>query len=122
VGYNYGSLTACFWDIQTSGRSNGVGYGSSGGATGKTTDLMQTLSTFTDAGWDFSTTDGDPADWQMPPSSYPRLAWEIPPQPYCGDGGHPYPAMDFNQDCRVNLADFAMFAAHWLECTAPECD
>jgi hypothetical protein len=107
--------TGNFWDTDTSEIST------SAMGTGQTTDLMQTLSTFTGAGWDFSTTDGDAADWRMPPSSYPRLAWENLP-PYCGDADHPYPAMDFNQDCRVDLADFAMFAAHWLECTAPECD
>jgi hypothetical protein len=107
--------TGNFWDTDTSEIST------SAMGTGQTTVLMQTLSTFTGAGWDFSTTDGDAADWRMPPSSYPRLAWENLP-PYCGDADHPYPAMDFNQDCRVDLADFAMFAAHWLECTAPECD
>jgi hypothetical protein len=76
AGYNSGSLTACFWDIHTSGKSSGVGSGSSTGVTGKTTAEMMTLSTFTNAGWDFSTTDGDPADWRMPVNSYPRLAWE----------------------------------------------
>ncbi|MBN1763696.1 MAG: hypothetical protein JW860_00415 [Sedimentisphaerales bacterium] len=40
----------------------------------------------------------------------------------CGDECHPYPPMDFNQNCLVELADFAMFAVHWMECTAPECD
>jgi hypothetical protein len=51
------------------------------------------------------------------------ISGEIPPEdPYCGDYKHPYPSMDFNKDCRVNLADFALFAAHWMECTAPECD
>lgn len=40
----------------------------------------------------------------------------------CGDDNHPYPQMDFNYDCRVNMADFAMFSGHWLECTSPECD
>jgi len=40
----------------------------------------------------------------------------------CGDPDHPYPIGDLNQDCRVGVPDFAVFAAHWLECTAPECD
>jgi hypothetical protein len=40
----------------------------------------------------------------------------------CVDENHFYPAMDFNQDCRVDLVDVAMFAVHSLECTAPECD
>jgi hypothetical protein len=42
--------------------------------------------------------------------------------PVCGDAGHPYPVGDFNLDCMVDFKDFAIFALHWLECTAPECD
>jgi len=38
----------------------------------------------------------------------------------CGDFIHPYPAGDFTQDCYVNLADFAILAAHWLDCSDPE--
>ena len=76
-GYQYGSVAIienCFWDVETSG------VGSSGdnnyGATGKTTSEMQTQSTFTDAGWDFSDQDGDDADWKMLDSWYPILAWQ----------------------------------------------
>jgi hypothetical protein len=58
-----GPISGCFWDMETSHRT-----GSRGG-TGKTTAEMKTLSTFTDAGWDFANT------WFMP--SYPRLRWEI---------------------------------------------
>lgn len=35
----------------------------------------------------------------------------------CGDYKHPYPVGDLNKDCRVNMADFAIFTSHWLECT-----
>lgn len=35
----------------------------------------------------------------------------------CGDYKHPYPAGDINQDCSVNLADFAILSSNWLECT-----
>ena len=35
----------------------------------------------------------------------------------CGDYKHPYPIGDFNKDCRVDMADFAVFTSHWLECT-----
>jgi len=35
----------------------------------------------------------------------------------CGDSAHPYPPMDFNHDCIVDHADFAIFCEHWLECT-----
>lgn len=32
-----------------------------------------------------------------------------------------YPAMDFNEDCKVNLIDFVIFAQSWLDCNlAPE--
>ena len=48
VGYDYfGTVTASFWDIDTSGQAI------SAGGTGKTTVQMQTQSTFTDAGWNF---------------------------------------------------------------------
>jgi beta-lactamase regulating signal transducer with metallopeptidase domain len=50
--------------------------------------------------------------------------WQAPilSAPTCGDAAHPYPAVDLNKDCRVDLADLALLVAHWLECTAPECD
>ena len=35
----------------------------------------------------------------------------------CGDYKHPYPVGDLNKDCRVDMADFAIFTSHWLECT-----
>jgi hypothetical protein len=64
VGSNYSTLTASFWDTETSGQS------ASDGGTGKTTAEMKTQSTFTDAGWDFADT------WEMPTDSYPRLRWQ----------------------------------------------
>ncbi|MBN2063576.1 MAG: PASTA domain-containing protein, partial [Sedimentisphaerales bacterium] len=76
IGYSSGSISGCFWDTEVSGLSNGVGSGSASGIAGKTTIQMQTQSTFTSAGWDFSDTDGDAADWQMVAGSYPLLAWE----------------------------------------------
>ncbi len=48
-GNNAGAITNCFWDTETSGQAT------SDGGTGKTTAQMKTRSTFTDAGWDFST-------------------------------------------------------------------
>lgn len=71
VGFNDGAVDNSFWDIQTSGQTT------SAGGTGKTTAEMKTLVTFTSAGWDFSNTDGDPADWKMLENiTYPRLFWE----------------------------------------------
>ena len=33
----------------------------------------------------------------------------------CGDSSHQHPTGDLNQDCRVNLLDFSVIAANWLE-------
>jgi len=44
---NSGTITACFWDTETSGTAV------SDGGTGKTTAEMKTRTTFTDADWDF---------------------------------------------------------------------
>ncbi|MDH4241024.1 MAG: hypothetical protein OEW48_15805, partial [Phycisphaerae bacterium] len=75
VGYNYkgiGEVTNSFWDIETSGQV------SSDGGTGKTTAEMQTMSTFTDAGWDFvgETFNGIEDIWYIPQQDYPHLWWE----------------------------------------------
>ena len=102
VGYGRGSTDYSFWDIQTSGQTTSADDG-----IGKTTAEMKTLSTFTAAGWDFSTTDGDPADWWMPANSYPQLAWQsIIPGDIAGLYG-------------VNYVDFAVFAAHWGQTGCP---
>jgi hypothetical protein len=42
---------------------------------------------------------------------------EIAPELECGVWG--YHALDFNEDCYVNLPDLAVFAAEWLVCTDP---
>jgi len=74
------TITACFWDTDTSGKTDGVGNQDPdpSGVTGKTTAAMQTQSTFTSAGWDFSWTDGNPAVWILPVegSTYPALSWQ----------------------------------------------
>ncbi|MFY0696370.1 MAG: T9SS type A sorting domain-containing protein [Balneola sp.] len=46
---NSGTVTDSFWDTETSGLATSAGQ-----ATGKTTSEMQTQSTFSGAGWDFS--------------------------------------------------------------------
>jgi len=66
-----GTMTDCFWDIQTSGQAK------SGGGTGKTTSEMQDIRTYQEAGWDFAPAidDGDRQIWQMPAGGgYPVLA------------------------------------------------
>lgn len=74
---SYGTISACFWDKETSGQNT------SAGGTGKTTVQMKALTTFTAVGWDFSISDGDAADWWKPNQDYPRLAWEH----YAGGSG-----------------------------------
>jgi len=105
VGDNSDTITFCFWDTKTSGRSNGVGYGSSNGVTGITTAQMQTHSTFTDAGWDFTneTTNGINDIWRMciDGVDYPRLNLEsIEGDFTCPDG--------------VNTEDLNSYVDHWL--------
>ena len=57
VGYNQdGQAPYSFWDVQTSGIGTASAGNSQYAATGKTTADLQTLSTFTDAGWNISTT------------------------------------------------------------------
>ncbi len=63
-----GSISGCFWDMETSGITT------SEGGTGLTTVQMQTRSTFTDAGWDFvfETANGTDDVWAM--YDYPVFA------------------------------------------------
>jgi len=76
VGHNlWGTITASFWDTQTSGQAK------SAGGTGKTTAEMQKAKTFLDAGWDFvGETKNGTADiwWILEGKGYPRLWWELP--------------------------------------------
>ncbi len=93
IGYTFirGSITASFWDMQTSGQS------SSAGGTPKTTVEMKTKSTFTDApaGWDFVNI------WDIcEATNYPRLRWQIP-------------AADFLCPYGVGFADFAVLSSAW---------
>jgi hypothetical protein len=105
-GSNWGtSITGCFWDVDTSN------VGSAGdnnlGAIGKTTEQMQTQSTFT--GWDFDPDDGDGADWMMlrEHEDYPRLAWQAV---FEGDIAGLY---------GVDMVDFAEVARNWLQTGCP---
>ena len=66
----FSTVTNSFWDTQTSGQTT------SAAGTGKTTAEMTTLSTFTDAGWDFSASDGNAPVWDIAGnlnSGYPYL-------------------------------------------------
>jgi hypothetical protein len=97
-GYNYhsGSFTGCFWNTQTSGMTDGISNmdPDPNGVQGKMTAEMKTLSTFTDAGWDFvgETTNGIEDIWLMPlRKDYPILNWQ-----------------------GMNFVDYSAFANAWL--------
>ncbi|WP_428236046.1 BspA family leucine-rich repeat surface protein [Gracilimonas sp.] len=62
---SFAAASNSFWDTQTSGQAAATGIGSTTGITVQTTTEMQTQSTFTDAGWDFTDI------WVM--SGYPSL-------------------------------------------------
>jgi hypothetical protein len=104
-----GTVSACFWDINTSGTSDGVGNvdPDPSGAMGKTTAEMMMLATFTSppASWDFTneTTNGTNDYWMMlrQGEDYPRLAWQ------------PVIACDIAGLYGVNAVDFAVIAAAW---------
>jgi hypothetical protein len=71
--YSDGTINNSFWDTETSGQS------SSASGTGKTTAQMKTQSTFTDAGWDFTT-----PIWKIDGSindGYPYLNWQFASAP-----------------------------------------
>ena len=89
AGGDGGVVVNSFWDTQTSGQLT------SAGGIGKTTAEMKTMSTFTDAGWDFVDVWGV-GEYQ----TYPYLKTT--------------PAGDSNLDNIVDLADLAILASHWL--------
>ena len=95
VGYNpEGTVTASFWDIETSDRNT------SAGGTPKTTGEMKTIDTFTDAGWDFVEIWGIGEN-----QTYPFLRTE--------------PAGDLSHDKKVDFVDLAIFAINWLATNSP---
>jgi hypothetical protein len=132
---NDGTITSCFWDIYSSHMNT------SAGGTGKTTTQMKTLSTFTSAGWDFAneTANGTNDIWRMCADGvdYPRLNWEsIDGDFVCPDGvggedldyfvgrwllndctssNNYCGGVDGDASGTVDLADWAVFAEHWLE-------
>jgi hypothetical protein len=72
-----GEIEHSFWDVETSGQLF------SAGSTGKTTDEMQSASTFLEAGWDFTdeTENGTEDIWWIDEGNdYPRLWWELTPE------------------------------------------
>ena len=94
-----------FWDSDVNPDVNGIGNGSDPNVIGETTPNMQTESTFTDASWDFvwESVNGTGDIWTICEGvDYPKLAWQ-------------FVIGDFDGDDDVDFADFAIFAAYWLE-------
>ncbi|MHA2033271.1 MAG: GLUG motif-containing protein, partial [Candidatus Kariarchaeaceae archaeon] len=98
VGYNTsnGIIEASFWDTDVSGELNGVGTGTEGDVTSKTTSQMQQSDTFLDAGWDFINewTNGPSDIWAEPSSpGYMILWWQLEVLPelptFSGGNGEP---------------------------------
>jgi len=87
VGDNSGGITASFWDIETSGRTNmcagqRVNAWGCDDRFGKTTARMHIAATFLDAGWDFFDETANGADdlwWILEGQDYPRLFWQTAP-------------------------------------------
>jgi len=107
VSRNSGTVTNSFWDIETSEKTT------SAGGTGLMTADMQTMSTFTNAGWDFlaESVNGTEDIWTIHDGQdYPKLVWKL---------------VNFIGWYEVDFADFAFFANHWgqLNCSdSIDCD
>ena len=150
AGYNgeEGTLTSCFWDVDTSGLSAGVGFDEDQSArvTGKSTMEMQTLSTFTDAGWDFTdeTVNGIYDYWRMcaDGADYPRLRWEYSTigdfacpdsvnledlciyldgwlMDSCGPDNDYCDGVDLDHSGSVDIKDFSILSEHWMASLRP---
>ena len=109
VGFNDEAvIKTSFWDIQTSGRSEMCGWQELSigcdNNNGKTTNQMHTAGTFLEAGWDFDRVNENGTEdiWIICDGlDYPEFVWQ-------------FVTGDFDDDNRVDLADFAFFAEHWL--------
>lgn len=110
------TTTACFWDIETSGTTDGVGSmdPDPAGVMGRTTAEMKTEATFTDAGWDFDANDGDEADWTMRADDYPHLLWEVFSH-INGQGTEMDPYLISSVNDFLEFADKANAAKYWAQ-------
>ena len=116
VGRDFGTVVNSFWDIETSGQS------SSGGGIPKTTAQLQTQSTFTSAGWDFTT-----PIWKMTCEGcdYPKLWYQDAVYIILSP-----PVLDFqaflhgpnpaSQDLLIR--NFVPGSLNWQIAEAPDCD
>ncbi|MFI4911159.1 MAG: GLUG motif-containing protein [Sedimentisphaeraceae bacterium JB056] len=126
IGYRYGSqITNCFWD------SDVCLLASDNYATALNTAGMQTLSSFTGAGWDFvgETTNGTDDTWWMSAyGGYPKLDWQLKPmgmdkynlmamywgQTGCTPGTDCYDA-DWYRDGTIDENDLVRLSMSWLD-------
>jgi hypothetical protein len=97
------TVTACFWDNEASGNVT------SAAGTAKTTAEMKTLSTFTDAGWDFvdETVNGTDNYWGINNAEhdgYPFLSWEDFTHNY-SDTPLPVTLASFEADYHLGVVD-----------------
>lgn len=93
IGTSIGSTSSnCFWDTETSGQAT-----SAGAEVGKTTAEMQTESTFTGAGWDFTTI------WVM--DDYPELQWAAGPTPPPSCAETPFNPLDKATNITLSNSD-----------------
>ncbi|NLH18131.1 MAG: hypothetical protein GX455_16265 [Phycisphaerae bacterium] len=128
---SWASIQNSFWDLESSGMTT------SAAGTGKTTEEMKTLSTFTSAGWDFvgEAANGTADVWRMCADGvdYPRLSWEFSQNGdlNCPDGvgledlvylagrwmastPATVGAADVNGNGRVGIEDFVVMAENWM--------
>ena len=118
VGANSATVTSSFFDGETTGQSDNSGKG-----VPKTTQAMQTFSTFFNAGWDLEVeiNNGSNNIWDMDYTGsiggcYPYLSWQdgsdvsIPAKPAAGTGSssNPYQIASLSE-----LAWLNMFANKW---------
>ncbi|MHC4088198.1 MAG: GLUG motif-containing protein [Planctomycetota bacterium] len=97
IGYGQdGSFAKCFWNSDINPDMNGIGNTTDPNVIGKSTEEMQTESTFTGAGWDFVEI------WNIGENqTYPYL--------------RVYLTGDINKDGIVNFLDIAITANQWMQ-------
>ncbi len=121
-----GTASNCFWDVQTSHQNNSTG------GTGLSTEQMQDMQTYLDAGWDFTGEEQNGTDdlWLMSPCiGYPVLAWQPPCNPPSFAGGtgscedpylietaeHLNNVRVYPEACFKQIADIDLATASWLD-------
>ncbi|HPR17497.1 MAG TPA: T9SS type A sorting domain-containing protein, partial [Candidatus Cloacimonadota bacterium] len=119
-------ISNCFWSSESSGQT---GSGAPSGVTDKTVAEMKTLSTYTNAGWDFDgSTGGDDYFWAMDDSKnggYPYLWWQSFPYNVTFTDGSSYSGSPIAGETNQPFGRFSLLADHsgadlvgvWIELT-----